>query len=132
MVDLAAELGGEEKGDVFCELGILGAGVGGGLGPIAGVIEEIAAGGPFLVGGAGFPGGEVFEGDGLVIKVAGDDGFDGGEGVEPVENALGWLGVEEAFVEPSADLRREAGDLAGAAAVVAATWGGGRWRRGVR
>ena len=61
----------------------------------------------------------------MVIKVAGDDGLDGGEGVEPVENALGWLGVEETFVEQMADLRREAGDLAGAAAVVAAATAGG-------
>ena len=52
---LAAELGGEKEGDVLGKLGILGAGVSGGLGPVAGVIEKIAAGGPFLVGGAGFP-----------------------------------------------------------------------------
>ena len=52
---MAAELGGEKEGDVLGELGIFSAGVGGGFGPVAGVIEEIAAGAPFLVGGTGFP-----------------------------------------------------------------------------
>ena len=67
---------------------------------------------PALVA-VGAPVGEVLVVDGFGSVLFGEDGFDGGEPVEPREDAGALLAVEEAAVELFADVKGKSGDFAG-------------------
>jgi hypothetical protein len=56
--------------------------------------------------------GEVAAVDGFAVEVSVDDGLDFGEGVEPQEDGVWFLGVVEALIELIADLARETGEFA--------------------
>ena len=58
-----------------------------------------------------FPFGEVLFGDGAVVEVGGEDGFDFGEGVEPREEGFAILALFEALVELVLDGMRQTGDF---------------------
>jgi len=59
-----------------------------------------------------FPFGEVLFGDGAVVEVGGEDGFDFGERVEPGENGFGGEAIVEFEVELFAEVVREPTDFA--------------------
>jgi hypothetical protein len=59
-----------------------------------------------------FPFGEVLFGDGAVVEVGGEEGFDFGKGVEPRENRFLGLVIMETEVELFADGMRETRDFA--------------------
>ena len=61
-----------------------------------------------------FPFGEVLFGDGTVIEIDSEDGFDFGERVEPGEDGFGGEAVVEFEIELFAEGMREASDFADA------------------
>jgi hypothetical protein len=65
-----------------------------------------------------FPFGEVLFGDGAVVEVCGEDGFDFGERVKPGENGFGRKGIVELEVELFAEIVRETSDFADASCSV--------------
>jgi len=55
--------------------------------------------------------GEVLFEDGLAFEIGGHEGLDLRQGVEPLDEALGWFGVAEALIELFSDFVGEAGDF---------------------
>ena len=103
---------GDDAGEVVGE----GAAAGGGLdvvlvgGQFIGIGKEVLGGEPFLVAAVA-PFGDVLGCDGASVELAGEDGLDLGEPVEPLQDGFGFEAIFETGVELSADLAGEAGDF---------------------
>lgn len=102
------EEGGEAFGEVlalgliFQEFGLVGEAVGKVLGMLEAEPVLVAAFAPFA---------EVGFVDGIAFEVFLENGLDGGEGVEPFEDFVGWVAVDEVLADLFADFKGEAGDF---------------------
>ena len=65
---------------------------------------------PVLVA-TSFPSGQVWGVDGGAIKISGQDALDFGQGVEPGEQPLAGLAIQQALVQLVADFARLTGDF---------------------
>lgn len=89
-----------------------------GFGQAGGILTEVFGGSdaffakPALIADLA-PVGHVLFGDRLALEFGGEDGFDGGEFVEPGEDFGVALAVEEALVDLFAEFVGETGDFAG-------------------
>jgi hypothetical protein len=76
-----------------------------------------------------FPYGEVLFGDGAVVEVGGEDGFDFWQRVEPGENGFVRLVIVETEVELFAEIVRETSDFADTSCSVHMSYNFSFWRR---
>jgi hypothetical protein len=115
LLEAGAQGEGDEGGEAVGEGGIALVGL-----EAVGALEEAVEGLAGLlvaepVGKAAeFPVGEVLLGDGGAGEFGGEDGLNGGEGVQPVDEELLALALVQAVVELVANSEGEAGDFTGA------------------
>ena len=111
----AGELRGEDGGEAVGNLVMIGGivEVVGGFDDVADEAAGVLAALP-VEEAASFPCGEIWGVDGAALEIAGEEGLDFGEPVEPADEVCGLLAIIEAGVESVTDVAGQACDFAGA------------------